>query len=178
MRIRVALDNICQIIAKITSWITTACLTGSILVMLMQVILRRAFNRPIIWAEDLTVFIFIWITFLGAAVLYQRKQMTSVDSLIVFFPKKIRRIASIFVDGVVVAISAYLVKITLDYMQNQMRLGHKLGGALGIPIWVVLLCIIISMIMIVLFGCASIIKTFSEKNIEEPSATEQKENDA
>ncbi len=178
MRIRVALDNICQIIAKITSWITTACLTGSILVMLMQVVLRRAFNRPIIWAEDLTVFIFVWITFLGAAVLYQRKAMTSVDSLIVCLPKKIRRIACVFVDVVVVATSAYLIKITLDYMQNQMRLGHKLGGALGIPIWVVLLCIIISMLMIVLFGFTSIIKTILEKNIEELPAAEQKENDA
>ena len=171
------LDRICNYIAKATSWLCTSCLAGSILVMLLQVFLRRIFNRPLIWAEDLTVFVFIWITFLGAAVLYQRKTMTSVNSLVVCFPPALRWLAGIFSDGAVVACSVFMIKTTLDYMAKQMKLGHKLGGSLGIPIWVVLIAVILSMTMILLFGLISIYKRVHGLHTGIFNLERQKEND-
>jgi TRAP-type mannitol/chloroaromatic compound transport system permease small subunit len=43
-------------------------------------------------------------------------------------------------------------------MVRQQRLGHKLGGALGIPIWVVTIAVILSFTLIILFGITSFLR--------------------
>jgi len=152
------IENIEQALVKSTTFVATLCLAVTCLVMLAQVFLRRVFNSPIVWAEDLAVFLFIWITFLGAAILFQKRGLSSVDTLVMLFSEKIRLVIEAFVDLVILITSVYLMKLSLDFMVRQQALGHKLGGALGIPIWVVTLSIITSMVLMILFSALSIMK--------------------
>ena len=55
-------------------------LTG--VVIAAEIFARRVLNLPFVWAEDLTVFLFVWTAFLGAAVLYDRNAALSIDSLV------------------------------------------------------------------------------------------------
>ena len=152
------IENIEQALVKSTTFVATLCLTVTCLVMLAQVFLRRVFNSPIVWAEDLAVFLFIWITFLGAAILFQKRGLSSVDTLVMLFSEKIRLVIEALMDLVILITSVYLMKLSLDFMVRQQALGHKLGGALGIPIWVVTLSIITSMVLMILFSALAIMK--------------------
>lgn len=165
MRIVRILDAIDNILVKITTWAATTAMGLVCVVMLSQVFLRRVFNRPIIWAEDLAVFLFIWITFIGGAILYQQKSLSSVDTLVAIFPAKLKVLAGLFVDLVVLLASIYLLKLSFDFIVRQQSLGHKLGGALGVPNWIVTISIVLSMGLIILFSLTSIVKTVC-KSIE------------
>jgi len=158
MRFVKILDKIDEVLTKSVIVVATLAMTITFIVMVTQVILRRVFNAPIIWAEDLSVFFFIWITFLGATVLFQRKTLSSVDTVVMLLPIKMRTMVQVIVDFIIAVSSIYLLKISFDFMKRQQKLGHKLGGALGVPIWVVTMAVIISFALMILFGLTSFLK--------------------
>lgn len=53
-----------------------------VLVMFMQVLFRYIFNHSLSWSEELAKFIFIWVTFLGAAVCFRDRMHISIDFLV------------------------------------------------------------------------------------------------
>lgn len=158
MSVKNILEKFDDIIVKAITIIAAASLSLICIILLLQVFLRRVFNSPIVWAEDLAVFIFIWITFLGAAILFQKKALISVDSFVVLFSEKARLIIDAIVNLIVSITSFYLLKLSIDFMNRQLMLGHNLGGALGIPIWVVTCGMIISIFLIIIFGLTFFIR--------------------
>jgi|GEM_PF-1702592 len=158
MQLKKFLDGLDSLVSKAVMYVATLAMTITFIVMLTQVFLRRVFNSPIVWAEDLSVFMFIWITFLGAAVLFQKKTLSSVDTIVMLLPVKARLIIEAIADLIIAVSSLYLLNLSIDFMKRQQLLGHKLGGALGIPIWVVTIAVVISFALIILFGLISFMK--------------------
>jgi len=158
MVLKETVEVIERILVKATTVIATVCLSTICITILLQVFFRRVLNSPIIWAEDLAVFLFIWVTFLGAAVLFQKKGLSSVDSLVMLFPPRIQLVIEALVDLVILVSSFYLVRLSIAFMQRQQLLGHKLGGALGIPIWIVTLALILSMSLMIAFSGLAMLK--------------------
>ena len=71
-----------------------------------QVVLRYLFNNPQTWAEEIGRYLFVWITFLGAAVAFRRDTHIRVDAVMTLFGKKVERAGDIlrrFVETVAVA---------------------------------------------------------------------------
>ena len=131
--------------------VTVECWTGIVLfgltgtIMTLQIFMRRVLNLPFIWAEDLTVFLFVWMTFLGAAVLYHRKAILSIDSLVIIFSQRVQRVLGIVVDILLFISLFYITKLAYDFFSLQKNLGHKLGGATGIQSYMMTLAVIIGM---------------------------------
>lgn len=66
-----------------------AILYGSIiLIMFSQVVLRYVFNSPLIWAEELSRYMFVWIVYLGASIAISRKAHLEVDYFIRYLPEE------------------------------------------------------------------------------------------
>lgn len=61
------------------------CLSVSI-----QVTARYVFNHAFGWGEELPIFLFLWVSFLAAAVAYRDGSHLSVDFFVAKFPKKVR----------------------------------------------------------------------------------------
>ena len=58
----------------------------------VQVIARYFFNHAFGWGEEFPIFIFLWVSFLAAAIAYRDGSHLSVDFLVEKYPPKIRRI--------------------------------------------------------------------------------------
>ena len=116
-------------------------LTG--VLMAAQIVARMVFGLPIVWAEDLTVFMFVWTTFLGAAVLYDRKQALAIDALVNRFPTRVQRVVAFVVDAFLLVALVWLCKLTWDFIAVQRGMGHKLGGATGLPSYVMTLSVLV-----------------------------------
>ena len=61
---------------------------GMILIMFSQVVLRYVFNSPLIWAEELSRYMFVWIVYLGASIAISRKAHLEVDYFIRYLPEE------------------------------------------------------------------------------------------
>lgn len=116
-------------------WIATAIFGTQCVVMLLQIFMRRIVNRPFVWAEDLVVLLFVWLTYLGAAILYSNGKLITVDLFVMALPKKAKIVTSALVDILVAVFSLYVFIQATQFLSRQIQLGHKLGGALGLPSW-------------------------------------------
>lgn len=63
-----------------------------VLVMLLAVWTRYVMNDPVAWTEQLSRILFVWMTFLGAAVLYRRSQHIAIDFFTNLMPDRLARI--------------------------------------------------------------------------------------
>jgi len=54
-----------------------------------QVVLRYVFNTPQTWVEEVGRYLFIWITFLGAAAAFSRDTHIRVDAVMALFGKSV-----------------------------------------------------------------------------------------
>lgn len=141
-------------LALVTIFVTT----------LVQVFMRRFLHSPLEWAEDLAVFLFIWITFLGAAILYEKKILISIDTIVSLMPARARQVCQALSNIIVLVSLGYLLRLSWQFMLRQRALDHNLGGALSMPSWVVMIPLIISVAAMMVSCLVSTISWFGNRS--------------
>jgi len=76
---------------RVLSGVIGAILIAVFLLNLYQVGGRYLFGVGAVWIPDLTRLLFIWMVFLGTALMYQRKRHLVIDVLLLKFPGPARR---------------------------------------------------------------------------------------
>jgi len=56
--------KVVDLLVKLECWVGIVLFGLTGIIMASQIFMRRILNLPFIWAEDLTVFLFVWMTFL------------------------------------------------------------------------------------------------------------------
>ncbi len=73
---------------RILSLIAAFFLAAAVILAFTQVVLRFVFNNPQAWAEEVGRYLFVWVTFIGAAVAVAHDSHIRVDALIQKFTPK------------------------------------------------------------------------------------------
>lgn len=69
-----------------------------------NVVLRYLFNSGITWSEEMSRYLFIWLTFLGAIGAFKNKEHLGVDMLIKRLPNKMKRVVLVISDLLILAV--------------------------------------------------------------------------
>jgi TRAP-type C4-dicarboxylate transport system permease small subunit len=69
------------------NWVNAVFLLVMVLVILLQVIARYAFNHALPWPEEMGRFLFAWIVFLGTVSVIQADEMLNLDLVYRYIPK-------------------------------------------------------------------------------------------
>lgn len=69
---------------------------------LLQVVLRYVFRAPLMWVEEASIFLMIWMTFLGAGVALRRGAHVALTLLLQRLPAKISR--TLFVASCIIVL--------------------------------------------------------------------------
>jgi len=83
-----------------------------------NVIARYVFNSNILWALELTVFLFAWLVLLGASYAVKKGAHLGVDVFINYLPPAPRRIMALITVAVCIAFSLLMLKGAWDYWAN------------------------------------------------------------
>ena len=86
-----------------------------------QVVLRYGFNRPIVWAEDVATFLFIWATFLGAAVGLKDIRHVKIDTFLDRLPARLASLVHAMLYGVILVCCAMVAHYAWDVMDTESR---------------------------------------------------------
>ena len=92
-----------------------------------NVIARYVFNSNILWALELTVFLFGWLVLLGAPYAVKKGTHLGVDAVINILPKPMRRIFALLAVAVCIVFSFLLLKGAWDYWANFANLPRTEG---------------------------------------------------
>lgn len=88
-------------------------LSITVLVVILNVILRYVFHGGFFWVEEVATSCFIWSVFIGAAAAYKHKMHIGIDLITKLFPENIRKIISVFINLLMVTINGYIFHLSI-----------------------------------------------------------------
>jgi C4-dicarboxylate transporter, DctQ subunit len=103
---------------RIEETLISAILGVMTLITFANVVARYGFNKNILWALELTVFLFGWLVLLGASYAVKKGSHLGVDIVVNILTPKSRRVLGLVAVAVCVAFSFLMLKGAWDYWAN------------------------------------------------------------
>ncbi|MDC0521001.1 TRAP transporter small permease [bacterium] len=103
---------------RIEETLISAILGVMTLITFANVVARYGFNKNILWALELTVFLFGWLVLLGASYAVKKGSHLGVDIVVNILTSKLRRVLGLVAVAVCVAFSFLMLKGAWDYWAN------------------------------------------------------------
>ena len=103
---------------RIEETLISAILGVMTLITFTHVVARYGFNKNILWALELTVFLFGWLVLLGASYAVKKGSHLGVDIVVNILTSKSRRVLGLVAVAVCVAFSFLMLKGAWDYWAN------------------------------------------------------------
>ncbi len=112
-----------------------------------NVIGRYGFGRTLYWADEVQVFLVVWITYLGAAIASWRDVHLRIDVLSTRLTPRLRRLLGWLEGILVVATSGFLAWHSAVYVSRLFRVGQR-SDAAGMPLWLPHTAILVGLLLI------------------------------
>ena len=100
-----------------------------------NVVGRYGFGRSIAAADEIQIYIMVFMAFLGAAVVSWRRQHLRMDVLVRFLPRKVRRGLGFLELALVAAVAGFALVQSWRYSAQMLALGRT-SDVGGIPMWI------------------------------------------
>ena len=124
-------DRFTRLVERLVAY----ALVLAVLVNFANVVARYGFHKPILGADELQIFLMIWMTFLGVVVVTWRRMHLRMDLVAARLPAFARgwlRLAELLVAAVVAAL---VFGESWRYAARMLEVGRR-SDALGIPVWI------------------------------------------
>ena len=136
-----------KILQKISDWLDKICgaiivvMIGAMVVITTAQIICRTWFTALTWSDEVTRYLLIWSTFLGATCVYRHGGNIYITFVQNAFPKKVSRILRILVHAICLVLFAVLLYYVCRYVTKL----NKTATVLPIKMKYVFLCVPISM---------------------------------
>lgn len=127
------LKNIEEILASIAISIT-------VLVVIVNVVLRYGFGFVVPWSEELSVICFIWAVYLGISSCYKHKLHMGVDVVVAMLPEKAKIPFRLCVSAFLLALNILMAVLSYQYLMLSNKLTPVMGVSYFVINGVLLLC--------------------------------------
>jgi TRAP-type C4-dicarboxylate transport system permease small subunit len=146
------------------------------LVVFGEVVARYAFNRPYFWSEEVTVYAFTWVAFLGSALALRDGRHIGISYFVSLLPPRGQVWVGILADGVVLGfLGLFLVQsIRFCFMNHSV-----VSIALQIPLSYVSASLVVMAVLMIGYSLRALLGKFRGLNApahpapEGASATER-----
>ena len=112
------MDHSKSFIDRLEEMLIAGILGMMALITFANVVARYGFNNNILWALELTVFLFGWLVLLGASYAVKKGSHLGVDIIINILAPEARRIMGLVAVAVCIAFSFLMLKGAWDYWAN------------------------------------------------------------
>ncbi len=117
-------------LAKPLRWLVGAMFATIVILTISQVFFRFALDSPLVWSEELSRLLLVWVTFIGAAVVAWDGRHLVVDVLFIRMPARLREIVRWSNLAITVAFLAILGWSSIELV----KINHLTElGALALP---------------------------------------------
>ena len=127
------LNKISELVNKGVEYLLFGMGFGMSILVAVQVFSRYVLNHSLFWSEELSRFLLVWITFLGASVVYYRGANASVDFLYLRLGKIGRRNLDLIVN--IVSLIFFTVMMIYGW-QFAHFVRTQVSAALYLPKWI------------------------------------------
>ncbi len=126
-----------------------------VLLIIANVILRYIFRMGISWAEELTLILFAWSTYLGIVAAVRYDQHVKMDIIFKMFPKIVQKTIDLMTEIAVIALGGYISYLSIILCQNA---GSKRTLVMRLPANIVNACLIVSFVLITIWSLIRVVQ--------------------
>ena len=144
------LSRIANGLDKILVWISLALGTVLTLNMIIAVFFRTI-SSPIFWADELSLILFAWLTFLGGSLAVKRSELAAVTILLDRLSSKFKMLLLIVIELVVIFFAVLIGYYSFNWVSSPSVM-NMLSPTLGIGMWITYLIVPFSMFCIIIFS--------------------------
>jgi TRAP-type C4-dicarboxylate transport system permease small subunit len=145
---------------------TVFLLTLLVIVISSNVFLRYVMDTGIVWAEEVSRLIFIWVVFLGAYLAFKRNSHAVVNVLANKLPVHIRRYYHLLVGLIEAGFMLFLLFYGIGQVMDTAKFGQITPG-LGVPMSWYYVVIPVTALIMAMAIIAIALKNFKNKRGEE-----------
>lgn len=116
--------------------IAAAALAVIIVITFVGVPLRYFMNAPIVWEEEVQIWCFIWVIFLGGGAAFRTGSHVAIEFLVDMLPSKIKKVFEVLIYLIVMAVLVYFV-IHGTTLVNQIIAMKTSTNILKVPNWLI-----------------------------------------
>lgn len=87
-----AVRVVCDATEAVSRALLGLCIAGIVVITCIAVWYRYVLGAPLSWTEQISRILFVWLTFVGAAVLYRSKLHIAIDMMVHMLPKPLQHI--------------------------------------------------------------------------------------
>ena len=126
----------------------------------INVVGRYGFGSTILSADELQIFIMVFMTFLGAAVVAWRNQHLRMDVVVKALPPPVRRLIKI-AELVAIVILAVFVLCNSTYYAEQMFFIGRVSDMARVPMWIPHGAVAVGFGLMALIGCLRLVQALA-----------------
>ena len=127
-----------RILDRLTWWIERVlayAFIAAVALNFINVVGRYVFGETILSADELQIFIMVFMTFLGAAVVAWRNQHLRMDVLVNALPAPVRRLIRIAELAVIVILAGFVLWNSTYYAKQMFDIG-RVSDMAQVPMWI------------------------------------------
>ncbi|NLK30433.1 MAG: TRAP transporter small permease [Aminobacterium colombiense] len=106
------------------------------IILFYEVVARYVFNSPTIWAQEISVFIFMWTMLAGAAYTLQVGKHVRIDLLVIRFSEKTQNYLEFFTSIMGMLFSAYVTLQGFEMLKATLKYNKLSATPLRVPLWI------------------------------------------
>ncbi|WP_158738071.1 TRAP transporter small permease [Alteribacillus sp. YIM 98480] len=147
---------------SVSKWLVAALVAAMSVVIIAQIISRGIFHYSIFWAEELSRFCLIWITFIGASAAYKNVEMAALDLLEKKISGKFRWLNKVIIELLVLVfvVTALYYGVIQTFSPSIM---NQVSPAIQLPMFIVYLAIPIGFGLMSLYSISSLIRLIKHR---------------
>lgn len=163
------IDRLFESVLGFIETLLAVLLVLAVLLNFANVVGRHGFNRAILGADEVQIYMMIWMTFLGAAVVTWRHQHLRMDMLLNALPAALQTVVRVVEAVVLVALSGLVVWQSGSYAQKMFMLGER-STAAEVPMWIPHTAVVAGFILVLLIALLRAVQLFRRGGAAAPEA--------
>jgi len=100
-----------------------------------EVVMRKVFNAPTVWADEMARFFQIWAVYLASAYVLKNRQLITVELFSTSLPKFTRRVLDFFSLAIIAIFSGIAIWYGSAIVYESIAQGRHTSTMLGVPKW-------------------------------------------
>lgn len=160
------MEKVSNIIATIEKFLSILLIAGITLVLFTHVIFRYILNDPIYWANEASIFMMAWATFLGGSLGLKYKMQSSFTFITSILPARQEKILSVITHILMLSFLGILIYFSFEWV---LSLSGSTSSSMRIPMWIPYSCVPVGLTFAFIHLLNHLVNLFKGKEEEEPA---------
>ena len=119
-----------KFIVNIDQYVSAVLFIVIMVLLFLQVVTRYVFRHSFTWTEELSVLLFVWMTYMGVSSAVTYRKNLRIDALLDVVPFRVKKLLLIISDVIFILFNLYLIVPFLELIGS---IGGSRTPILGIP---------------------------------------------